>query len=266
MEEKKTRFVVYSDDYNRGGGRSILGHVNTLAEAQELLVSKWKKLSEEYEPFDEDDPQNIEYEKEIKEILSHTEEELIGRDNLMLLRSAYFSEGIARVPGYVDEEEKEMMDITLGMILKRELAEVKEREWEMTINKEKEKFYLKISGCDKVFVGSKYEHIVGLPTHHVQSYYVYSEMLTVHISNNDFLDVDWSEITAEEVDNRLREYFLSRRMFYSEEDAVNSLPNELVLNKSCPSAVAITPYDKYGYHIEHISASNDNEVFIHIKR
>lgn len=263
MEEKKTRFVVYSDDYYGRGGRSILGHVNTLAEAQELLVNKWKKSYKGLGGC----------EKEIKEILSHTEDELVGRDDLTLNGcNCYFSEGIARVPGYVDEDEKVSKAVTLGVILKRELAEVDGREWNMTICDEKDKFVLQIHGQNKVAVGIKYEHIVGLPTHHVDDYYVYSGMRKEFLSDKTFPDVDWSTVSAEEADDRLREYFLSRDMHYSEEDAVSSLPDELVLDKhSGGRAQSIAPYDKYGYHIEHISAycepcGNGQGVFIHIKR
>lgn len=263
MEEKKTRFVVYCDDYYGRGGRSILGHVNTLAEAQELLVNKWKKSHKRLGDC----------EKEIKEILSHTEDELVGRDDLTLNGcNCYFSEGIARVPGYVDEDEKVSKTVTLGEILKRELAEVDGREWNMNISEKKDKFVLQIHGQDKVAVGNKYEHIVGLPTYHVDDYRVYSEMRELSVSNKTFPNVDWSTVSAEEADERLQEYFLSRSMFHSEEDAVSSLPDELVLDKhSGGRAQSIAPYDKYGYHIEHISAycepcGNGQGVFIHIKR
>lgn len=91
MEEKKTKFVVYSDDFYGNSGRKILGHVNTFAEGQELLVNKWKKSHRILDDC----------EKEIQEILSHTEDELLGRDELTLYGSnCYFHEGIAKVEGY----------------------------------------------------------------------------------------------------------------------------------------------------------------------
>lgn len=262
MEDKKTKFVVYSDDYYGNGGRKILGHVNTLAEGQELLVNKWKKNHRNLDDC----------EKEIKEILSHTEEELVGRDELTLYGSnCYFQEGIAKVPGYVDEESKVAQEITLGEILKRELAEVGNRKWKMEICKTKEKFFLQIEGQDKVPVGTKYEHIVGLPTHHVDKFKVYSYMGDLTISEKTFPDVEWDKVSVEEVDFMLREYFLTRNKFYSEEDAINSLPFELVLDKSYGGPHSIEPYDKYGYHIEGISAysgsyGNSQGVFIHIKK
>lgn len=262
MEEKKTKFVVFSDDSYGNSGYKILGHVNTLAEGQKLLVNNWKEK------------QGIlgDCEKEIKEILSHTEEELVGRDSLILYGSnCYFHEGIAKVEGYVDEESKVAHDVTLGEIMKHELAEVGKRKWRMEILEKKEKFFLQIDGQDKVSVRTKYERIVGLPTHHVNDNYVYSDMGYLTINEETFESVDWNLISAEEVDAMLREYFLSHNLFYSEEEAVNSLPQELVLDKRGNCTITIAPYDKYGYHIEHISAycepcGNGEGVFIHIKK
>lgn len=256
MDEKKTRFVVYSDDYYGNGGRKILGHVNTLAEGQELLVGEWKKNHRN----------PLEYEKEVKEILSHTVEEFVGRDELTLYGSnSYFREGIARVPGFVEEEEKESETVTLGEIMKRELVEAQERKWEMNICDQKEKFYLKIDGCDKVFIGSKYEHIIGLPTHYIDNFYVYSKMREVSVSKNNFHGVDWKKVSVEEVDNLLRECFLSQGMYYSEEEAINNLPKELILREYSSRNISIVPYDKYGYHIMNI-CSSDNILFIHIRK
>lgn len=260
VEEKKTRFVVYDDDFFGHGGRRILGYVNTLAEAQELLAQKYKELR-----FDN-------CKKMIDEIYSHTEDELVGRDELTLYGSnCYFHDGIARVAGYVDKNEKEPKDVTLGEILKHELADVNECTWEMKICEKKDQFYLQIHGRDKVFVGTKYERIVGLPTHRICNYFVYTGMGEASVSEKDFPDMDWTMVSVEEVDSRLKEYFLSHDKFYSKEDAVNSLPNELILDKRCGGTKTIAPYDKYGYHIEQISAYsepclNGQGVFIHIKR
>ena len=79
--------------------------------------------------------------------------------------------------------------------------------------------------------------------------------------------MDWNTVSAEEIDRRLKEYFLSRKIYFSEEEAFNSLPNELVLNLR--SGGSITPYDKYGYQIVNISAYGtdyDKGVFVHIRR
>ncbi len=255
MKEKKTKFVVWSDDYYGRSGRSILGHVNAFAEGQELLVNKWKKYEDDH--------------KVIEEILSHTEDEMEGRDELTLYGSTgYFSEGIARVPGYVDEDEMVAKDVTLGEILKHELADVKGLEWKMRINtKDKEDFYLQVRGCNKVPVGNKYERIVGLPTHQVEYNYSVLGTVTEYISEKTFPDVEWKTVSAEEIDNHLKEYFLSRKIYYSEEEAFNSLPNELVLVMS--GSVSIRPYDKHGYQIVNISAYGtavDNGVYVHIRR
>ena len=256
MKEKKTKFVVWNEDFFGNGGRRILGHVNTFAEGQELLVNDCKKHGLEQKVMDE--------------ILSHTEDEMEGRDGLILYGSnCYYHEGIDRVPGYVEEDEMVAKDVTLGEILKRELANVKDLKWGMRIDtKNKEKFYLQVSGCDKVPVSNKYERIIGLPTHYVDWHYnVKSDTINEDISEKTFPDVDWKTVSAEEIDRRLKEYFLSRKKYYSEEEAVNSLPNELVLNLG--SGGSITPYDKYGYQIVNISAYGtdyDKGVFVHIRR
>lgn len=253
MKEKKTKFVVWSEDADN---RCILGHVNTFAEGQELLANRWRKHEEDH--------------KVVEEILSHTEDEMEGLDELILYGgNCYFHEGIARVPGYVDEDEMVQKDVTLGEILKRELANVKGLKWEMKINtKDKEDFYLQVRGCNKVPVGNKYERIVGLPTHYVDWYYeVKSDTVKEYISEKTFPGVDWKTVSVEEIDRRLKEYFLSRKIYFSEEEAFNSLPNELVLNLR--SGGSITPYDKYGYQIVNISAygtAGDKGVFVHIRR
>ena len=253
MKEKKTKFVVWSEDADN---RCILGHVNTFAEGQELLANRWRKHEEDH--------------KVVEEILSHTEDEMEGLDELILYGgNCYFHEGIARVPGYVDEDEMVQKDVTLGEILKRELANVKGLKWEMKINtKDKEDFYLQVSGRNKVPVGNKYERIIGLPTHYVDYHYrVGSDTVKEYISEKTFPGVDWKTVSAEEIDRRLKDFFLSRKKYHSEEEAFNSMPNELVLNLG--SGGSITPYDKYGYQIMNISAygtAGDKGVFVHIRR
>ena len=257
MKEKKTKFVVWSDDFFGNSGRSILGHVNTFAEGQELLVNHWKKT-------------NGDDHKAIEEILSHTEDEMEGRDEMILYGSnCYFLEGIARVPGYVDEDELVSKEVTLGEILKRELADVKGLKWEMQINtRDKEEFYLQVSGRNKVPVGNKYERIIGLPTYYVDHRYcVGSDTVKEYISEKTFPDVEWETVSVEEIDKRLKEFFLSRKKYCSVEEAFNSMPNELVLNLH--DGGSISPYDKYGYQIVNISAygtAGDKGVFAHIRR
>lgn len=257
MKEKKTKFVVWNDDFFGSSGRSILGHVNTFAEGQELLVNHWKKT-------------NGDDHKAIEEILSHTEDEMEGRDEMILYGSnCYFHEGIARVPGYVDEDELVSKEVTLGEILKRELAYVKGLKWEMQINtRDKEEFYLQVSGRNKVPVGNKYERIIGLPTYYVDHRYcVGSDTVKEYISEKTFPDVEWETVSVEEIDKRLKEFFLSRKKYCSAEEAFNSMPNELVLNLH--DGGSINPYDKYGYQIVNISAygtAGDKGVFAHIRR
>lgn len=258
MEEKKTKFVVWDDDFFGDSGRSIIGHVNTFAEGQQLLVNKWSKHEEDR--------------KVVEEILSHTEDEMEGRDEMILYGSnCYFHQGIARVPGYVEEDEMVPKDVTLGEILKRELADVKGLKWRMQINtKVKEEFYLQVSGRNKVPVGNKYDRIVGLPTHYVDWHYsVLSDSIKECISEKTFPDVDWKTVSVEEIDRRLKEYFLSCKMYYSEEEAFDSLPNELVLEKGSGGS-SIRPYDQYGYQIVNISAFGtgygDKGVFVHIRK
>ena len=99
-------------------------------------------------------------------------------------------------------------DVTLGEILKRELANVKGLKWEMKINtKDKEDFYLQVSGRNKVPVGNKYERIIGLPTHYVDYHYrVGSDTVKEYISKKTFPDVEWETVSVEEIDRRLKEF------------------------------------------------------------
>lgn len=271
MEEKKTRFVVYSDDYFGNSGREILGHVNTLAEAQQLLVERNMNI---YRNHPED------CEEKNNEINSHTEDELVGREELTLYGSnCYFHEGIARVPGFVDDSDMVSEAITLGKILKHELASVGDACWKLEVSAAIMDFVLQVDGCDKVPVGIKYEKITGLPTHYVRNYSVEAFTLSskvyrpkyVNLSQDDFPGVDWATVSAEYLDEIIKKMFLSNNFFYSKEDAVNSLPRELVIDRNSSGPHSIAPYDEYGYHIVSISAyhgpyGNGQGVFILIKK
>lgn len=91
------------------------------------------------------------------------------------------------------------------------------------------------------------------------------------ISETSLPKVDWSIVSLKEIDVILKESFIAHNKYYSEEDAINSLPLELVLDKNSRAPHSIEPYDKYGYHIEGISAyhgpyGNGQGVFIHIRK
>lgn len=270
MEEKKTKFVVYYDDYHGNSGREIIGRVNTLAEAQELLVSRCKQLHP-----DDDDRRKM-----VDEIYSHTEDELVGRENLTLYGSNYhFSEGIARVPGYVEDGDMVSEAITLGKILKHELASAGDAGWKLHVSDKIIDINLQIDGCDNVPVGMKYKDIEGLPTHCISEYRVKEFTLSsevykpksVYFSQDDFPGVNWATVSAEYIDEIIKKAFLAQGFFYSKQDAINSLPRELVINRDDYGPHSISPYDEYGYHIENISAYhgpyiNSPGVFIHIRK
>lgn len=254
--EKKTKFVVWNDDFFGNGGRTILGHVNTFAEGQELLVKRWKKNGEILD----------DYEKNIEEVLSHTEEEMVGRDELTLYKSnCYFHEGIARVPGYIEEDAKVAKSVTLGEVLKQELCDVGDRKWKMNIANKSDEFYLQIEGQNKVPIGCKYDNIVGLPTHHISDYCVYSEMSDMNFSEKSFPGINWANMSVQEIDNVLGDVWLARKHFFSEEEAFNSLPQEIVIYKLGKHSFCVEKYNKHGYHIENISA-DDEGVYVHIKK
>lgn len=263
MDNKIHKYELYTADFYESETSTIYKHIayaDTFEEAIEILVKK--------QDCHRSDPK--EYNKIVHEIRSHSESELKGCEEICLYGGCcYYHEYLRKVPGYVEEDEMVAKDVTLGEILKRELADVKDLKWEMRVDtKNKEKFYLQANGCDKVPVGNKYECIVGLPTHYVDWYCkVNSDTINEDISEKAFPDVDWKTVSAEEIDRRLKEYFLSRKIYFSEEEAFNSLPNELVLNLG--SRGSITPYDKYGYQIVNISAYGtdyDKGVFVHIRR
>lgn len=264
MDNKIHKYELYTADFYASETSTIYKHIayaDTFEEAIEILVKK--------QDCHRSDPN--EYNKIVNEIRSHSESELEGCEEICLYGGcSYYHEYLRKVPGYVDEDEMVAKDVTLGEILKRELANVKDLEWEMQINtREKEKFYLQVNGCNKVPVGNKYDRIVGLPTHYVDWHYeVKSDAVIEYISEKTFPDVEWETVSVEEIDRRLKEFFLSRKIYNSEEEALNSLPNELVLEKGSGSS-SISPYDKYGYQIMNISAygtAGGKGVFVHIRR
>ena len=263
MDNKIHKYELYTADFYASETSTIYKHIayaDTFEEAIEILVKK--------QDCHRSDPK--EYNKIVNEIRSHSESELEGCEEICLYGGcSYYHEYLRKVPGYVDEDELVAKDVTLGEILKRELANVKDLKWEMKINtKDKEDFYLQVGGRNKVPVGNKYERIIGLPTHYVDWYYkVKSDAVIEYISEKTFPDVEWETVSVEEIDRRLKEFFLSRKIYNSVEEAVNSMPNELVLNLG--SGGSITPYDKYGYQIVNISAygtAGDKGVFAHIRR
>ena len=267
--EAKNKYVVYSDDFLGSIGsvtRSIVGHANSFEEAKKILVERCYRHDFETRK------------KMIEQINSHTEEELVGKDELVLIKELYFHEGIARVPGYMENESKETDTITLGGIIKRELSGNNKSEWELDVSEDPKKFIFQIKGCDKVYLCAKYLHIDGLPTNYVDGNCVYGFSVSENsfhakrfsFNEKDFEGIDLEEATVREIDEILHKIFLRNKFFFSEEAAANSLPDELVIERSGHEAISITPYDKYGYHIEGISAyatiSGSEGVFIHIKR
>lgn len=263
MDNKIHKYELYTADFYASETSTIYKHIayaDTFEEAIEILVKKQDRHRS--------DPK--EYNKIVNEIRSHSESELEGCEEICLYGGcSYYHEYLRKVPGYVEEDEMVQKNVTLGEILKRELANVKGLKWEMRINtKDKEKFYLQADGCNKVPVGNKYERIVGLPTHYVDWHYkVKSDTINEYISEKTFPDVEWETVSEEEIDRRLKDFFLSRKIYFSEEEAFKSMPNELVLNLG--SGGSITPYDKYGYQIVNISAygtAGDKGVFVHIRR
>lgn len=262
MDNKIHKYELYTADFYASETSTIYKHIayaDTFEEAIEILVKEQDCLRSDTK----------EYNKIVNEIRSHSESELEGCEEICLYGGcSYYHEYLRKVPGYVDEDEMIAKDVTLGEILKRELANVKGLKWEMKINtKDKEDFYLQVSGRNKVPVGNKYERIIGLPTHHVDWYYKVSDVVEVNISEKTFHDVDWKTVSAEEIDRRLKKYFLSHKEYFSKEEAYNSLPNELVLDLH--SGGSIRPYDKYGYQIMNISAygtAGNEGVFVHIRR
>jgi len=164
-----------------------------------------------------------------------------------------------------EEDSKVAKPITLGKILKQELLDVGDRTWNMKIADKSDEFYLQIGRQDKVCIGCKYDNIVGLPTLRIIDYNVKPGMSDMYISEKNFPGIDWTNIPVQYINDVLREFFISKNQFFSEEEAFASLPQEIVIYKKVKHSFGVEEYNKYGYHIENISAV-DEGVYVHIKK
>ena len=136
MDNKIHKYELYTADFYESETSTIYKHIayaDTFEEAIEILVKK--------QDCHRSDPK--EYNKIVNEIRSHSESELKGCEEIRLYGGCcYYHEYLRKVPGYVDEDEVVSKDVTLGEILKRELANVKDLKGEMRVDtKNKEDFY-----------------------------------------------------------------------------------------------------------------------------
>ena len=88
-------------------------------------------------------------------------------------------------------------------------------------------------------------------------------------STEGFETIDWDKISVEELQNELNRVFKEKNYYYTKEEAIQSLPNELIIRTSRHYPYSIRPYDEYGYEIVNISAAGSERwvyVFVHIKK
>ena len=92
-----------------------------------------------------------------------------------------------------------------------------------------------------------------------------------YINSGDWGKMDWQTVTADQVELRLKKWWKREKLFFSKQEAIESLPDEIILHYG-KGNTSISPYDSYGYHIVSISAHSGGAVyggegvFVHIRR
>ena len=273
MDNKIHKYELYTADFYASETSTIYKHIayaDTFEEAIEILVKK--------QDCHRSDPK--EYKKIVNEIRSHSESELEGCEEICLYGGcSYYHEYLRKVPGYVDASEKQTDNISLAQVLCRELKNVGEEKWELQMDSNNSEFTLRIGNNDPVALPNKYVGLMGLPQWKINDYYVYEISYgrkcyadrIAYINNDNWGNMDWQTVSVEQVEMRLKEWWKEKKLFFSEQEAIESLPNEIILHYRSGNT-SISPYDSYGYHIVSISAhsggpiGNDDGVYVHIRR
>ena len=274
MDNKIHKYELYTADFYESDTSTIYKHIayaDTFEEAIELLVKK--------QDCHRSDPK--EYNKIVNEIRSHSESELNGREEICLYGGCcYYHEYLRKVPGYVDASEKQTDNISLAQVLCRELKNVGDEKWKLQMHSDNSKFTLRIGNNDPIALPNKYVGLMGLPQWEIDhDYHIYEisygreyyAKSIAYINSDNWGKMDWQTVTADQVESRLKEWWEKEKLFFSEQEAIESLPDEIILHYG-KGNTSISPYDSYGYHIVSISAHSggaclDGEgVFVHIRR
>lgn len=274
MDNNIHKYELYTLDFYSSETSTIRSHIayaDTFEEAIETLVKE--------QDCHRSDPK--EYNKIVNEIRSHSESELNGCGEICLYSvCGYYSEYLRKVPGYVDASEKRTDNISLAQVLCRELKNVGDEKWELQMHSDNNEFTLRIGKNDPIALPNKYAGLMGLPqwkiTHDYSVYEIsygrkiYTQRIA-HINSERWGKMDWQTVTADQVELRLKEWWKEEKFFFSEQEAIESLPDEIILHYGSGNT-SIRPYDFYGYHIVSISAHSGGAVcggegvYVHIRR
>lgn len=267
MDNNIHKYELYTADFYANETSTTYIHIayaDTFEEAIEILVKKHEK-----------------YHKIVNEIRSHSESELNGREEICLYGGCcYYHEYLRKVPGYVDASVKQKDNISLAQVLCRELKNVGDEKWSLEMHSDNNKFALKIGDNNPVALLNKYAGLMGLPQWQIVNYHIYKISYgkesygksIAYINSDDWGKMDWQSADADQVELRLKKWWKKEKLFFSEEEAIVSLPNEIILHYHGRDTSSISPYDSYGYHIVSISAhsggsfSGGEGVYVHIRR
>ena len=273
MENNIHKYELYTADFYASETSTTYIHIayaDTFEEAIETLVKK--------QDCHRSDPE--EYNKIVNEIRSHSESELNGRDEIRLYGvCGYYSEYLRKVPGYVDASEKQTDNISLAQVLCRELKNVGEEKWVLQMHSNNNEFTLRIGNNDPIALPNKYLGLMGLPQWEIKDFHVYEISYGIeryansiaYINSDNWGKMDWQTVTADQVELRLKKWWKREKLFFSKQEAIESLPDEIILHYG-KGNTSISPYDSYGYHIVSISAHSGGAVyggegvFVHIRR
>lgn len=144
------------------------------------------------------------------------------------------------------------------------------KEWEITLSIPNSLVQIRFRGKDLFDYGQKINSIEELPLYEIHNHSI-SKIDKIELRNNTngFENIDWDKISVEELQNELNRVFKEKNYYYTKEEAIQSLPNELIIQTSRHYPYSISPYDEYGYEIVNISAAGSErwvDVFVHIKK
>ena len=142
--------------------------------------------------------------------------------------------------------------------------------WKITLSIPNSSVQIMFNRQELFDYGQKFNSIEELPLYEIHNHSI-SKIDKIELRNNTngFENIDWDKISVEELQNELNRVFKEKNYYYTKEEAIQSLPNELIIRASGHYPYSISPYDEYGYEIVNISAAGSErwvDVFVHIKK
>ncbi|MBQ8056672.1 MAG: hypothetical protein IJ270_07680 [Paludibacteraceae bacterium] len=142
--------------------------------------------------------------------------------------------------------------------------------WKITLSIPNSSVQIMFNRQELFDYGQKFNSIEELPLYEIHNHSI-SKIDKIELRNNTngFENIDWDKISVEELQSELNRVFKEKNYYYTKEEAIQSLPNELIIRTSGHYPYSIRPYDEYGYEIVNISAAGSERwvyVFVHIKK